>query len=327
MFFLSLSTFISGSNGAFLRVTSNYFRDLQVARLGIISSIFGGMLMGIGFSLSGSCPMTIWSQVGAMVPNSMFVVYGACVGTLIYCLITPLRKHLETSESSPTNPYKSGNYAGLSLPLAVMFGMLVVAFEMLSSWRQELSVYKARNTRAPTVFHMRAWPPYAAGVCVGVFQVLHMFSVDTLMGCSKNLTIICSKLLRKTPLGKLCQERQRFNTWFDAVWPIVFTIFIAGGSYYSASLSNSFQIVKGVKASDAFIGGIFLFLGARIAGGCTMGHGLSGLSLLSILSLITIGSTYSFAMMSAYYWDWRKKFSIGERDQGRLIDLLQNWIL
>lgn len=86
------------------------------------------------------------------------------------------------------------------------------------------------------------------------------------------------------------------------------------------------QVVKGVTASEAFVGGILLFLGARIAGGCTTGHGLSGLSLLSILSLITIGSTYSFALITANYLNWRKKFTIDEKDQGRLIDLLQNWI-
>ena len=41
------------------------------------------------------------------------------------------------------------------------------------------------------------------------------------------------------------------------------------GSYLSASASGSLDSVVGVTPMQAFVGGALMFMGARIAGGCT----------------------------------------------------------
>jgi hypothetical protein len=38
----------------------------------------------------------------------------------------------------------------------------------------------------------------------------------------------------------------------------------------------------------AFVGGFVLLFGARLAGGCTSGHGISGISQLAVGSVITV---------------------------------------
>ena len=42
-----------------------------------------------------------------------------------------------------------------------------------------------------------------------------------------------------------------------------------------------------------FVGGILLVFGARLAGGCTSGHGLSGMASLSIASFVTVASMFA----------------------------------
>jgi len=41
------------------------------------------------------------------------------------------------------------------------------------------------------------------------------------------------------------------------------------GAYLSASMSGKLGKVQGVSVSSAFLGGFFLYIGARLAGGCT----------------------------------------------------------
>ncbi len=48
-----------------------------------------------------------------------------------------------------------------------------------------------------------------------------------------------------------------------------------------------------IKPTRSLLGGILIAIGSRMAGGCTSGHGISGISLLSISSLITVASMFA----------------------------------
>lgn len=80
---------------------------------------------------------------------------------------------------------------------------------------------------------------------------------------------------------------------------MMLVIGIVIGSFLSAFLSNDFSLTlipkmwednisnSGLlRVSASLIGGIFLGLGARWAGGCTSGHGISGNSMLSVISFV-----------------------------------------
>ena len=73
--------------------------------------------------------------------------------------------------------------------------------------------------------------------------------------------------------------------------------FVAGltaGSYLAMRLWPGFRIHDGMPASDAtlFLGGVSMIFGSRMAGGCTSGHGISGMSLLAVSSLWTVASIF-----------------------------------
>ena len=47
-----------------------------------------------------------------------------------------------------------------------------------------------------------------------------------------------------------------------------------------------------IGALRAITGGAMLIFGARLAGGCTSGHGISGMSQLSVSSFITVTAMF-----------------------------------
>jgi hypothetical protein len=72
-------------------------------------------------------------------------------------------------------------------------------------------------------------------------------------------------------------------------WQFALVIFLAVGAFIAARLSGRvnaehvpdlwqqrFGPSRGLRYSAAVLGGMILIIGARMAGGCTSGHGLSG---------------------------------------------------
>ena len=56
----------------------------------------------------------------------------------------------------------------------------------------------------------------------------------------------------------------------------------------------------GKRFFAAFIGGALMVLGARIAGGCTSGHGISGTLQLAVQSWLFIGLAFAMAIVTAF---------------------------
>ena len=92
---------------------------------------------------------------------------------------------------------------------------------------------------------------------------------------------------------------QNYPLTIDYHWILVVGIII--GAFVSSVLSGTFapEWVPPLFASTfsanplvrwilALIGGILLKFGARWAGGCTSGHGLSGMAQLSVTSIVTV---------------------------------------
>jgi uncharacterized membrane protein YedE/YeeE len=62
---------------------------LPVKPFDLYPNIFGGLFMGIGISLTGACPGTVWAQLGAGHKNAWFVVLGGVLTATLYGLYLP----------------------------------------------------------------------------------------------------------------------------------------------------------------------------------------------------------------------------------------------
>jgi uncharacterized membrane protein YedE/YeeE len=144
---------------------------------------------------------------------------------------------------------------------------------------------------------MARWSPYIVGIGIGVLSWFAFVLSDKPIGCSTAYART-SGMLERLIRGKKVLEKpyyQKFVPVVDWEWMLVVGVVI--GAFISAQLSDSFQLlwVPSLWAAAfgtnpvlrwlvALIGGFFMGFGARWAGGCTSGHGISGTLQLAISS-------------------------------------------
>lgn len=160
------------------------------------------------------------------------------------------------------------------------------------------------------------WSPYLAGVGIGVLSWVAFAVAREPLGVTTAYARVAS--LFAVPM--LGADAVANNTYWKAMplsldYGVVFLGALMIGSFASALLSGSFRIelIPGnwrrqfgdsvaKRLVAAFLGGVILMYGARMAGGCTSGHAISGglqLALSSWIFLIVMflsGLGVSFLM-------------------------------
>ena len=145
-----------------------------------------------------------------------------------------------------------------------------------------------------------AWSPYIAGAGIGILVCLALLLSDRPIGCSSGYgegTGLIGKAIDEDHIHRKEYYQQVVP---EVDWALTLIPGIIIGAFVSSMLSGTFQIlVVPATWSAAFgntpvlriivavTGGILLAIGARWAGGCTSGHGISGSVQLSLASMIT----------------------------------------
>lgn len=151
------------------------------------------------------------------------------------------------------------------------------------------------------------WSPYLAGALAGVLAVLSVLVSTKMLGKPKYLGasttfVRTAGLLEKTVAAEHVADNEYYQSKSVKVdWQFMFVVGILLGSLASAATDRSFKWEAvppvwsdrfggkvGVRAAGAVLGGIVAMVGARLAGGCPSGHGLSGMMQLSVSGLVAI---------------------------------------
>jgi len=74
---------------------------------------------------------------------------------------------------------------------------------------------------------------------------------------------------------------------------------LAGDKAAPAEYPHPSETSKGKRYRDAFIGGFLIVFGARVAGGCTSGHIISGITQLSVSGLIFAAGVFATGILTA----------------------------
>jgi uncharacterized membrane protein YedE/YeeE len=74
---------------------------------------------------------------------------------------------------------------------------------------------------------------------------------------------------------------------------------VAGTKIISQYIPITAETGTGTTSLAAIVGGFLLIFGARLAGGCTSGHGISGMATMSLSSFITVASMFAGGISSA----------------------------
>ncbi len=149
------------------------------------------------------------------------------------------------------------------------------------------------------LFMMASWSPYIVGAGIGVLIWTSFLLSDRPLGCStayaKTAGMVESAISQKK--SEKMPYYQKFTPKVDWQWMLIIGVVI--GAFLSAYLSGTFKVLivpplfaasfgtdPIIRSSVALFGGILMGIGARWAGGCTSGHGISGTLQLSLASWV-----------------------------------------
>jgi uncharacterized membrane protein YedE/YeeE len=147
-----------------------------------------------------------------------------------------------------------------------------------------------------------AWSPYVVGALIGVLSMLTFYFSDKPLGASTGYARAAG-MLGKTVAPRHTESLKYYQDNRPAVdWEVMVVIGVIGGAFLAAWhgdeltgewLPAMWQARFGadsfaLRMLFAVLGGLLMALGARLAGGCTSGHGISGALQLSVGSWIAL---------------------------------------
>ncbi len=158
-----------------------------------------------------------------------------------------------------------------------------------------------------------AWSPYLAGGLIGLLAIMTMTLSKKIVGASSayaDLAGLIGRLISARHIKKSGYYQQHPPT---LSWTLLFVLGAVGGSFLSAWSGGE---LTGYYLQDlwvarfgndsfwlrtvvGFCGGTAMGFGARLAGGCTSGHGISGTLQLAVASWISVLCFFAGGIVTA----------------------------
>lgn len=144
------------------------------------------------------------------------------------------------------------------------------------------------------------WSAYMVGLLIGILLTT-LFAIGHQIGASSGVArmgaliekAIAPEHVNQTPyFRKMLSDLVIFN------WKLLFLIGLFFGALFSSKISKTKTVITNSRWEEvfgpsktrrylgAFVGGLFLLFGARLADGCTSGHAISGGAQLSVTSWV-----------------------------------------
>jgi uncharacterized membrane protein YedE/YeeE len=240
-------------------------------------------------ALTGACPGTVLPQIATGIRSAPFVLLGGLIGGIIYSKYgkqltrptrSPVKVGTEQIEKRPT----------IDLALSIDPIRALAIYEALC-----LGIVASVSFLAPDNKEILI-PGAVGGLLIGGSQFTSLWLTGNTLGVStayEQLGDLFWWVLRTVTEGRRTQRPT-----------------IKGVAFVVGSILGSFAVGKAlgidgaghgagevaIGSLRAVVGGVLLTIGSRIAGGCTSGHGISGMSLLSVSSFVSVGAMFAGGM-------------------------------
>eukprot|EP01029_Cantina_marsupialis_P012391 TRINITY_DN2735_c0_g1_i1.p1 TRINITY_DN2735_c0_g1~~TRINITY_DN2735_c0_g1_i1.p1 ORF type:complete len:342 (+),score=103.14 TRINITY_DN2735_c0_g1_i1:30-1055(+) len=244
------------------------------------SQIIGGLMLGSGVALSGSCPGSIFGQLGSGVATAPYALMGSLAGGLTFSLIEPKIRDwwVAQNKGTPSIPEIVGvPLHKLSAPVLILCALLIIGMRK--------SFGKGKIGKG------KGMPPFVPGAFLGLLHMPLMAFFSKPVGSSSAFITVLNYVMKMFGM----ETNEYMNKYNKGWWQVFFDLGgIIGGflsAYYSGRLSGSKQEIADVwQKMSAFIGGFLMLFGSRLAMGCTSGHALSGTAQLAVSAFPVVGS-------------------------------------
>lgn len=257
----------------------------------------GGLLFGAGMAILGYCPGTLTISMGQGSLDALIGALGGLAGGAAYTLAKPELQPILNKDLGKRYLYAAMEDHPLSYFLVSVLlgaGILFMAF----------AIHKKDQKKQMNWLY--------AGLGLGILNGIMILdsTAGRTIGASTAFPFLADSLLGWTD-----------NDYFHKIkasgsWQSVFLVgaLLAGSTYALFKKEFKWQLIYGhwekYKGNNkakrifwAFFGGFILLFGARMAGGCTSGHILSGVMQLSLSSLLFMVVVFiSFLLTGKFFY-------------------------
>lgn len=242
--------------------------------------MIGGLIFGIGMAILGYCPGTLAISLGEGSLDAFWGIIGGMAGGLLYTVVLP-----------SVQPVLGPDLGSISLNTVLGDSPLVFYLLVFIIGAVFIAVSFILNK----IERKKDWSWLYAGVGLAVLNAVVFLTVTTnrIIGASTTYPYLAD-LLTGTTANDYFAKIQKPGEW---------ELLFLGGAFVSgiviSLLRKEFKLTlvhdnwkkyKGTSSLKriiwAFIGGFILIFGARMAGGCTSGHVISGGMQLAVSSLV-----------------------------------------
>lgn len=271
------------------------FASFHVKPLILVGVSLGGLIFGVGMAILGYCPGTMAVSLGEGSMDALVGIIGSIFGGIVYTLVQPAIQGMmgpDLGKISLQSTLGDGSlfYIGL-----FVFGIVLVG---IAFWLHQLEMKKNYK-----------W--LYAGILLAVLDsIVFMTSVfNRPIGASTTYPYVGDLICNLTQNDYFASIQKPGNWEF---------IFLAGAflsGIVVSLLRKDFKIrliYSGWSKTEgnssvkriiwAFIGGFILLFGARMAGGCTSGHVISGGMQVAVSSLVFGAFVFAGLLLTGKYF-------------------------
>jgi uncharacterized protein len=164
----------------------------------------------------------------------------------------------------------------------------------------------------------KSWSPYVVGAAIGVLSWFAFATADKPLGITtafENTAALIEKAaipnFEQTNDYYAAKAKEGKSPKIDWEWMLVIGVFL--GAFFSSWLARDrhqetipalwrwrFGDSVAKRFAAAFAGGALMMIGARMASGCTSGHGISGALQLAVSSWIFILVAFVVGIVTAF---------------------------
>lgn len=157
------------------------------------------------------------------------------------------------------------------------------------------------------------WSPYVVGAGIGLLSWFTFLSADSPLGTSTTF-VRAMAFAEKAVAPEHVAENPYFKKTGPKIdWQFALVVGLFIGAFVSSRLSGDrldervpelwerrFGPSVRLRAAGAFLGGLLLLFGARLADGCTSGHGISGALQLALSSWVFFLTLFAAGVATAW---------------------------
>ena len=245
-----------------------------------VGAIVGGLLFGVSMYWAVGCAAGVWFKTGAGSLGAVAGIAGMMLGATLF-EAGPLRGLRDAVHG--LGGAVTFNATSLGLPLwalLVPLGAALILFLM-----------RTETTKAG------AWTWRRTGLLLGLVGVA-AWPLAALVERQFGMSVIGGTV----DLARLTSGATIPAKGFGG-WDILFVLGLPLGAYFAARKEGPMKlsIPKPEAFAKMFTGGIGLGVGASLAAGCTVGHGLTGVPLLAPGSIVTLAAIFAGSALTGYY--------------------------